>query len=70
MLVLLVFSCNLFGKSQIENLVRKGMNEAYNFQFGTAEKTFNQILELRPNSPEGYYRIALIHFWAFSWFPG
>lgn len=51
--------------AQVQSLVRKGMNEAYNFQFESAEKTFNQILEIAPNSPEGYYRIAQMHFWIF-----
>ncbi|MFA7420229.1 MAG: tetratricopeptide repeat protein [Melioribacteraceae bacterium] len=61
--VLLVSSFSLFG--QVQSLVKQGMNEAYNFQFESAEKTFNRVLELRPNSPEGYYRNALIHFWIF-----
>lgn len=65
-LVLFVFfilSISLF--AQVQSLVRKGMNEAYNFQFESAEKTFNRILEIKPNSPEGYYRIAQMHFWIF-----
>lgn len=61
--VLLIASVSLFG--QVQSYVRQGMNEAYNFQFESAEKTFNRILEIRPNSPEGYYRIALMHFWIF-----
>ena len=61
--VLLISSVSLFG--QVQTYVRQGMNEAYNFQFESAEKTFNRILEIRPNSPEGYYRIALMHFWIF-----
>jgi len=61
--VFFVTSFSLF--SQVQSLVRKGMNEAYNFQFEAAEKTFNRILEKKPNSPEGYYRIAQMHFWIF-----
>lgn len=61
--VLLITSVNL--SAQVQSLVRKGMNEAYNFQFETAGKTFNRILELKPNSPEGYYRIAQMHFWIY-----
>lgn len=61
--VLLLSSISLF--AQVQSLVRQGMNEAYNFQFESAEKTFNRILEIKPNSPEGYYRIAQMHFWIF-----
>lgn len=64
-LVLLFVSTELFSQTQIDALIHQGMNEAYNFQFEAAEKTFNKILELKPNSPEGYYRISLIHFWIF-----
>jgi hypothetical protein len=41
------------------------MNQAYNFELNAAEATFNKILELRPNSPLGYYCIAKIHFWIY-----
>ncbi|KAF0152835.1 MAG: tetratricopeptide domain-containing protein [Ignavibacteria bacterium] len=61
--VLFISSISLF--AQVQSLVRKGMNEAYNFQFESAEKTFNRILEIKPNSPEGYYRISQMHFWIF-----
>ena len=34
-------------------------------EFDSAEKTFNQIIKLKPNSPQGFYRIAQIHFWIY-----
>ena len=41
------------------------MNQAYNMEFDSAEKTFNRIIEIKPNSPQGFYRIAEIHFWIY-----
>lgn len=41
------------------------MNQAYNMEFDSAEKTFNRIIELKPDSPQGFYRIAEIHFWIY-----
>lgn len=61
---LLLFS-NSFINAQIESLIRSGMNDAYNFKFDSAEKTFNRVIELKPNSPEGYYRTAQIYFWCY-----
>jgi tetratricopeptide (TPR) repeat protein len=63
-LLLLLFISST--KAQIEGLVRNGMKDAYNFRFESAEKTFNRIIELRPNSPEGFYRIAVIYFWCYQ----
>ncbi len=60
--VLLSFNNNT---AQVQNLVRSGMEKAYNFEFAGAEKIFNQIIKKYPNSPEGYYRLGLIHFWTF-----
>jgi tetratricopeptide (TPR) repeat protein len=63
--VLLFNGITLFGQSHLQSLVQQGMNQAYNMELGAAEKTFNQILELKPNSPLGYYYIAKIHFWIY-----
>ncbi len=41
------------------------MEKAYDFQLVQAEKTFEKIIEQFPNSPEGYYRTALLHFWIY-----
>ncbi len=64
-LVFLLVNSFLFGQSQIQSLVQQGMNQAYNMEFDSAEKTFNRIIEIKPNSPQGFYRIAEIHFWIY-----
>ena len=63
--VLLLCNTVLIGQSQVQNLIRQGLDQAYNMELDSAEKTFNKILELRPNSPLGYYHIAQIHFWIY-----
>lgn len=64
-LVFLLINSYLFSQSQVQSLVQQGMNQAYNMEFDSAEKTFNRIIELKPNSPQGFYRIAEIHFWIY-----
>ncbi|MCX6170931.1 MAG: DUF3808 domain-containing protein [Ignavibacteriales bacterium] len=63
--VLLFTSASIFSQSQLQSLINQGMNQAYNMELSAAEKTFNKILELKPNSPLGYYYIAKIHFWIY-----
>lgn len=55
----------LFGQSQVQVLIQQGLDQAYNMELTSAERTFNKVLELRPNSPIGYYHIAQIHFWIY-----
>ncbi|MFA7229052.1 MAG: tetratricopeptide repeat protein, partial [Melioribacteraceae bacterium] len=63
--VLLFLNLSVSAQSQIQSLIQQGMNQAYNMEFKSAEKTFNRVLELRPNSPLGYYYISKIHFWTY-----
>jgi len=64
-IVLLLLTQSLFGQSQVQDLIQQGLDQAYNMELTSAEKTFNKLLELRPNSPIGYYHIAQIHFWIY-----
>ncbi len=63
--VLFFTSITVFGQSQLQSLVKQGMNQAYNMELSAAEKTFDKVLEIKPNSPLGYYYIAKIHFWIY-----
>lgn len=65
LVLLLVINIVAAGQSKLQNLIQKGMNHAYNLELNAAENTFNKILEIRPNSPLGYYYIAKIHFWVY-----
>lgn len=63
--VAVLFTSLLFAQSRIQSLAKVGMEQAYNFQLSSAEKTFENIIDDYPNSPEGYYRTALLHFWIY-----
>jgi hypothetical protein len=63
--VAVLFTTSLFAQSRIQSLAKVGMEQAYNFQLSSAEKTFENIIDDYPNSPEGYYRTALLHFWIY-----
>lgn len=65
LLVLLFINATLFGQSQVQNLIHQGLDKAYNFEFDSAEKIFNKVIELKPNSPIGFYHIAQLHFWMY-----
>ncbi|MCX7875566.1 MAG: DUF3808 domain-containing protein [Melioribacteraceae bacterium] len=63
---LFIFITSLtFSQSRIRALANEGMEQAYNFQLVQAEKTYEKIINEFPNSPEGYYRTALLHFWIY-----
>ncbi len=65
LIVLLFFYFNVQGQSLIRNLISEGMHLAYNLELDAAEKIFYRVIELRPDSPLGYYHIAQLHFWIF-----
>ncbi|MEW6702143.1 MAG: tetratricopeptide repeat protein, partial [Bacteroidota bacterium] len=53
------------GNTYAESLVQQGLNQAYNLELYAAERTFNKVIELKPNSPIGFYHIAKLHFWSY-----
>ncbi|MEW6004151.1 MAG: tetratricopeptide repeat protein [Stygiobacter sp.] len=66
LIIVLFLSATInFSQSRIRLLANEGMEQAYNFQLVQAEKTFEKIINQYPNSPEGYYRTALLHFWIY-----
>ena len=65
LLVLFFTSSSLFCQSQVENLLGLGLNQAYNLELSAAQKTFTNVIKLKPNSPAGYYNIAKIKFWKY-----
>lgn len=62
---IIFLSTTLFAQSRIQSLAKVGIEQAYDFQLAAAEKTFENIIDEFPNSPEGYYRSALLHFWIY-----
>lgn len=56
--------CNfIFPNNQIKNLVKTGLNYAYNFQIEKAFDVFDDIIKKYPNEPEGYHYKSTIYLW-------
>ncbi len=61
--ILLIISNVLTAKESITALSAKARHQLYSFDFDTAAKTFDKILELDKEHPAGYYYYALMHLW-------
>jgi len=56
--------CNfIFPNNQIKNLVKTGLNYAYNFQIEKAFDIFDDIIKKYPKEPEGYHYKSTIYLW-------
>ncbi len=62
-LLLLPFN-NLY-QQNLDSLISKGLEESYNFDFESAIKTFNEIINHNPELPHGYYYLSQINLWFF-----
>ncbi|MCK9280122.1 MAG: DUF3808 domain-containing protein [Melioribacteraceae bacterium] len=59
-----IFS-GLFAQGNINGLLSKGINSAYNLDFTNAEQSFHKAIELAPESPLGFYHVAQLHIWIY-----
>ena len=48
---------------QIDEKIQRGIDEIYNLQFYDANKTFDEVIRLRPDHPAGYFFRAMIQWW-------
>ncbi|MFA7289866.1 MAG: tetratricopeptide repeat protein [Melioribacteraceae bacterium] len=62
--LLFIFS-GLFAQSNINGLLNRGENSAYNLDFTNAEQLFHKAIELAPESPLGFYHVAQLHIWIY-----
>jgi hypothetical protein len=67
LLALLIFCQNLtFASGQtaeIDDIVKSGLSEVYNFNWVLAEKSFDKIIKKYPQDPRGYLYKSLIYLW-------
>jgi len=49
--------------STFDAITRQGIDEVYNLKFEEAEKTFHQLVILRPGQPAGYFFQSMITWW-------
>lgn len=54
-----------YSQSNLQNQLQQGIDKVYNFEFDSAERVFNRIVDNYPNQPHGYYQLAQLHFWIF-----
>ncbi|MCX6149746.1 MAG: DUF3808 domain-containing protein [Ignavibacteriales bacterium] len=58
-------SLKLFGQSEINNLIKQGLDYSYNFQLEKAEAAFDRIISKNPNDPRGYHYKSSIYLWTY-----
>jgi Iml2/Tetratricopeptide repeat protein 39 len=49
--------------SEIDDVVKSGLSEVYNFDWASAEKSFDEIIKEYPHDPRGYLYKSLIYLW-------
>ena len=49
-----LFSLNLSAQNEMQNLVKKGINETYSLNIPEAQKTFDKVISKFPQKAEGY----------------
>ncbi len=62
-LVLISTSLKLYAQKNINNLVLKGLDDAYNFNWTKAENVFQNIIDKYPEDPRGYHYKARVYAW-------
>lgn len=62
-LLLLVFSTILLSKNKLDSLVAVGNEQSFQFNFLEANRTFEEVIKLYPNSALGYYFISRNNLW-------
>lgn len=66
LIVLQIFALSFQIYSQgLQTLLTQGIEKAYNMELDDAEKIFNRVIDLYPQQPHGYFRVAQIHFWKY-----
>jgi len=48
---------------QIDAKIQRGIDHIYNLEFYDANKTFDEVIRLRPDHPAGYFFRAMIQWW-------
>lgn len=54
-----------FKDPEVAYLVKKGLDESYNFNWTESEKTFRSLISKYPESPVGYHFLSGIYMWYF-----
>jgi tetratricopeptide (TPR) repeat protein len=59
----LLIAGTVFPASRIDELIERGLEHSYNFEWAAAEKMFDQAIHAYPNDPRGYHYKSNLYFW-------
>ena len=60
---LLIFNLSINPQSKLKSQISTGLTALYNFNFKTAEKTFDDIIKIDPENPAGYHYKSISSLW-------
>ncbi|MBK6915351.1 MAG: hypothetical protein IPH11_17425 [Ignavibacteriales bacterium] len=60
---ILLFHQPAFAQSEITTLVKRGLDNCYNFQWTSAENIFLNLQKKYPENPAGYHYQSEIYLW-------
>jgi tetratricopeptide (TPR) repeat protein len=49
--------------SLVDVLAHGGIDQVYNLEFEAADRTFQEMVRLRPSNPAGYFFLAMVDWW-------
>ncbi|MDP2301578.1 MAG: DUF3808 domain-containing protein [Ignavibacteria bacterium] len=62
-ILILAFKTFSANNQQIENIIREGLKQSYDFQMQAAENTFSGLIKKYPADPRGYHYKSTIYLW-------
>jgi outer membrane protein assembly factor BamD (BamD/ComL family) len=63
LLSVIYFNIQVYSQADIKTKISQGLESLYNFNFKSAENSFNNIISRYPENPAGYYYKSISHLW-------
>ncbi len=60
---IILFSSLLFGQTEIDRQISRGLDACYSFNWEQAEQIFKSMIEKYPDDPRGYHYESSIYLW-------
>ena len=52
--------------TRVHVLTVRGIDEIYSLEMEKADRTFDEVIQMAPNDPRGYFFKGMIHFWIYN----